>query len=58
VLPEPWDFKHHPHALAAAKASLKIQEENQKISDDIEKYVLPHDKAIKSAYFRFNVTSS
>jgi hypothetical protein len=31
---------------------------NQKIADDIEKFVLPHDRTLKSAYFRFNVMSS
>ena len=39
----------------AAKAVLKIGETNRKLADEIEKYMIPFDKNLSNAYFRFDI---
>lgn len=35
------------------EACSRISDENKRIANEIERFVLPHDKMLKSAYFRF-----
>jgi hypothetical protein len=39
----------------AAKAVLKIGDDNRKLADEIKKYMTPFDKTISNAYFRFDI---
>jgi len=39
----------------AANAVLKIGEDNRKLADEIKKHMIPFDKTISNAYFRFDI---
>ena len=34
---------------------MKISNDNRKIADEVERFVLPFDKMLKSAYYRLEV---
>jgi hypothetical protein len=56
-VPNHWNNDLHPFALTAAAASREISVGNEKIALELERYVLPHDTTLRSAYNRFNVST-
>lgn len=47
-----------PLTLPAAKACLRIHEDNQKLAEEIQRFVLPHDKELGLSYYRFDTYTS
>ncbi|KAH0563023.1 hypothetical protein GP486_002410 [Trichoglossum hirsutum] len=43
-----------PVSSPAAKACLRIYEVNQKLAEEVQRFVLPHDKKLALSYYRFD----
>ena len=45
----------HPFEWDCVETCAKMHETNAKVAEEIEQYILPFDKQLKSAYYRFDL---
>lgn len=47
-----------PLSLPAAKACLRIYQDNQKLAEEVKRFVLPYDKMLGLSYYRFDTNTA